>query len=130
MDLDELLENLDKCFYCGNIADSTDHVVPKSMLQTLSILEDKEVTNILVRFNRRLTVPSCKQCNSMLSNKYFDTLRARKAYLKTRLRKKYSSLLRTADWTSEQLQVLDGNMRKRVEQSLREKTEILKRLSY
>jgi hypothetical protein len=48
-----------KCTYCGYFAECYDHYLPWS------------------RFKSKYTVPSCHRCNSLLGNKYHETLSQR-----------------------------------------------------
>lgn len=119
-----------RCYYCGDIASTVDHVVPQSMLRTLRDLGDEAVTAVLVRFGRRLTVPACRECNLVLSNSYQDTLAKRKAECKKRLRRRYKKLLRMPDWTDTELARLDGWMQDYVIRSLVHRDIIRRRLAY
>lgn len=118
------------CYSCGEDATGIDHVVPQAMLQTLSMLEDAEVTAILVRFNRRLTVPCCGDCNSTLSNSYQDTLEKRKAELKRRLRRRFKKFIEMPDWTDRELSQLGYRLQQHVIGAVAKKEMILRRLRY
>lgn len=64
-----------KCFYCGLLATSKDHVWPVSYYITLHICE-------MVSF----TVDSYTQCNSILNNRLFVTMQGRVNFIKRRLK--------------------------------------------
>lgn len=121
---------LTQCYYCGEPATSVDHVIPQAMLKTLRSLGDAYVTGILVRFGRRLTVPACKECNSVLGASYQDTLAKRKRELKTRLRRRYRKLLRMPDWTDTELAHVDGWLQDYVIRSVVARDRILARLAF
>jgi hypothetical protein len=122
--------DLTRCYYCGEPATSIDHVIPQTMLRALATLEDEDVTAVLVRFNRRLTVPCCGECNSSLSNSYQDTLAKRKAELKRRMRRRYRRLLRMPEWSDRELSQLHGRLRDWVIASVVKREIILRRLAY
>lgn len=128
----ERLDDIDltRCYYCGETADSVDHVVPQSMLRTLSTLEDEYTSAILARHGRRMTVPACIECNVLLGNKYFITLAERKAHLKQRLRVRYRKLLATPDWTDTELGRLGDRMQGYVIASVVKRDIVLKRIRY
>jgi len=119
-----------RCYYCGEPAGSVDHVVPQSMLETLRVMGDDAVSAILARHGRRMTVPCCQECNSVLSNKYFDTLEKRKRHLKMRMRQRYKSILRTPDWTDRELSQLGERLQQAVIGAIVKRDIILRRLRY
>lgn len=118
------------CYYCGEPAGSVDHVVPQSMLQTLRVLGDDAVSAILARHGRRMTVPCCRECNSVLSNKYFDTLEKRRTHLKQRMRQRYRKILRMPDWSDRELSQLGDRLQEAVIGALVKRDIILRRLRY
>lgn len=119
-----------RCYYCGEPAGTVDHVVPQSMLETLRAMGDQAVTDVLVRFGLRLTVPACLECNVVLGNSYQDTLGKRKAELKRRLRKRYARLLRTPDWTDRELSQLGPMLQQAVIGGIVKRDIVLRRLRY
>lgn len=128
----EWLANYDvaRCYYCGEPAGTTDHVVPQSMLEALGVLGDGAVNDVLVRFGRRLTVPACLECNVVLNNSYQDTLAKRKAELKRRLKRRYKKILRTPDWTDRELSQLGERLQQAVIGAIVKRDVILRRLRY
>lgn len=119
-----------RCYYCGEPAGSVDHVVPQSMLEMLRIMGDDAVSAILARHGRRMTVPCCMECNSVLGNKYFDTLEKRKNYLKRRMRQRYKKILRTPDWSDRELSQLGDRLQEYVITAIVRRDIILRRLRY
>jgi hypothetical protein len=106
------------CYYCGETATCIDHVVPRAMLETLATLEDDYVSDVLARFGRRMTVPSCRECNAILSSSYQDSLAKRKAECKRRLRARHRKLLAMPDWSEAELRELGSKLRSQVVRSL------------
>lgn len=62
-------DKLPACTYCGEPADTQDHVIPTSVLKS------------------KKTVPACQNCNGILHNRLVLTVPARAAYVAERLQK-------------------------------------------
>jgi hypothetical protein len=92
-----------RCYYCGLKADTVDHVVPQSMLTTLSLMTDKNHYIAILKRHQVLTVTACRECNCIIGNKYFDTLQRRKEYIKERLKIRHRKLLNAPDWHYEKI---------------------------
>ena len=102
-----------ECYYCGMPCDGDDHVTPKAVL---AMMPDPESNPVRAR---TFTVPCCRECNSILGSKVFETLVQRKRALKERLRHKYVKYLRIPEWSPSELDELEGRLRESVEQALR-----------
>ena len=63
------------CVYCGEVADTVDHVVPKSY-----------------RLNNRddNLVASCKECNALAANYVFDSIEEKRAFVLRRRHERYN----------------------------------------
>lgn len=120
---------LEPCYYCGLPAESVDHVVPQALLDEWIRLGDLENYHKATR-GRRLTVPSCQQCNSILGCKLDQTLEHRKLRLKARLRTKYQRVLGMPDWTPEELDKLGPRLREHVESGLRLRALARRRIAW
>lgn len=118
------------CYYCGEPAESTDHVVPQAILKSLRILDDEEVTRELVRRNRILMVDCCLDCNSRLGAIYSSNLEARRQVLKYKLRRKYRRLLAMPDWDDSDLGRLGPGLQEFVLIRLVKRDRIRRRLAY
>lgn len=119
-----------RCYYCGEPAESIDHVVPRAVLRTLRVLDDQEATDAVLSRNRAMEVDCCGDCNSRLGSEYSQTLIERKALLKVRLRKKYVSLLGMPAWTDAELGRLSPELRGYVLNRWLLKERIMARLAY
>ena len=94
--LSEVLEILwDKwiCAYCGEPAGEREHVVARC---------HNEPTWL---------VPTCRECNAVAGGKLFYTFVEKRTYIHERLRKKYSSVLRTAEFDREELAEMGPGLR-------------------
>jgi len=88
------------CTYCGILADSEDHVVPRHLLARAGELS-LDLSKVMRM--RSWVVPSCRECNSMLSGRLFPTLAERRAAAQKGIRRKYASYLRIPDWSDAEL---------------------------
>jgi hypothetical protein len=119
-----------RCFYCGENADAIDHVVPRVMLRSLSVLDDPEVTAILVNRNRIMEVDCCGDCNSRLGAAYSTNLEERRLLLKARLRKRYKNLLEMPDWEDRELASMGRNLLEYVLIRGKHRDRVRSRLAY
>lgn len=116
------------CYYCGMPAESTDHVIPLSVLRNIRGLPMEQVAEITR--NRILTVESCHECNHLLGATVQESLRDRKKYLKERLKKRYAKILIVPDWTEEELMGLGPHLRATVLSGIAHRNRVRIRLSY
>lgn len=79
-------KDYDYCFYCGDPADTIDHVPPISIVMEELSLNDE---------NDLFLVPACRQCNAVLSNKRIFSLYDRIQYVNDYLYKKYRREINT-----------------------------------
>jgi hypothetical protein len=115
------------CYYCGRPASAVDHVIPKAVLR--SIGDDKESLQKTTN-HRVLTVPTCRECNTLLGATTQSTLKGRKAYLKERIRRRYKQVLKTPYWNEEDIGELGPTLRQAVRGAINMKKEILARLRW
>lgn len=119
-----------RCYYCGVPATEKEHVVPRSLLEKLNVLQDGEVMRDLCYPGRVLLVPSCSECNRILGKKYFKTLGERRHFVKAQLRHKYQRLLGMPSWSEDELSELKSKLRGYVEMSLQYRALVLERLKW
>ena len=111
-ELGEIKPNV--CVYCGMLADSTDHVIPRKMRQMLS-----DVGGWRKRYPRITnTVWACRQCNSTAGDRVFDTIAQKRRYIHARYKEKHRKLINMPDWTDSELAQLGPEMRQYVITSL------------
>lgn len=111
------------CVYCGLLADSVDHVPPRSVRQTLVDL------GIAGRYPF-VEVRCCRQCNSALGDRSLWTVLQRKAWIKKWLRRHYQKYLNIPDWTELELARLGADLRQHTEHGLAVRALIRYRLAY
>lgn len=95
-----------RCVYCGDVADTVDHMVPLSFQRSAG----KRFATRAGQ-NKNL-VPSCRECNNLAGNKIFDTKQDKKAYIINRLRSKYRKILDMPEWSKEEMEELSPTMQK------------------
>lgn len=103
----------DLCVYCGEQAESRDHVVARVIT---GVSPSVSIGGAMARaFARRLTVPSCIECNSVLSDHPSSNIVDRRAVIDGFLSKKIA-LGGLADWSDAEVAELGwalGNSVKR-----------------
>jgi len=119
--------DLTPCYYCGLPATSKDHAVPRALLRALA--DDPDALRHIM-WNRRETVPCCRECNCLLGVSVQNTLEERKAFLKERLRRRYTRFLSIPDWSEEELFEMSGRLRRYVVSGLKKKAVALARLRW
>ena len=103
---------IDVCYYCGQPADSIDHVTPRAIKEMCHGEHPNPVTATTE------TVIACRECNSALGSRFFETLADRKAAAKDHIRRKYAKYLRMPAWTDQELETLGPSLRGYVRRSL------------
>lgn len=93
------------CTYCNsNLANARDHVIPRSWSNNESFAE-------------KYVVPSCTECNALLSNSVVHSIEERAAYLQTLYLKRYRKLLKTPEWSNQELKEMSPSMRKSIKEN-------------
>jgi len=93
------------CSYCGDkYADTLDHVVPHSY----NHVHNKR------SYDKKLVIPCCKECNTILSNKLFFTIGERASHLSVKYTKKYKKLLSLPSWSEEELEEVKGSLKEKI----------------
>jgi|CryBogDrversion2_4_1035264.scaffolds.fasta_scaffold54097_1 hypothetical protein len=86
----------DFCVYCGQHAQSDEHFPPDSWGR------------------RGFLFPCCKECNNFASTKYPTNFVKRVAYVKEKIAKKHKKALDLPVWTQDDLDELEGNLKRSV----------------
>lgn len=105
------------CIYCGLIAEAQDHLLPKSYS---GVAGRKYVP----------TVPSCHECNSLLSDAFTQTITERRALAHERMRSKYFRVLKHHDYTEDELKEFGWTLRSSIEHGMQQKKLLLQRLEW
>ena len=106
-----------RCTYCGEPADTRDHVIPST-------------TRGCVLNGKEHTVACCKECNSVLSSRPYYTIGARAAYLEEAYRKRYKKVLKYPTWEEDEIKELSRNLQRHIQQGQWLKTNTEARLEH
>ncbi len=106
------------CYYCGMIATSFDHFIPRVLIKEGLFTEHQRL------------IPACQQCNSILGARVFPTLALRREAAKAGIRKKYARILNIPEWTEEEIEELGYTLKTRVRAGWKLKQLIRYRLAY
>jgi hypothetical protein len=109
-------ENL-RCFYCGDLADTRDHVYPHS-LQGGAKFEGVE------------TVNACRECNSMLGVKASIWIEERFTYLIDKTVRKYQLNKLIPEWSDAELNGLGKSLRQRIAGKIKQRQRALERVMH
>lgn len=112
------------CYYCGIPATSEDHVLPLIVYRELLAMNEPPEKK------RLLVVPSCHECNVLLTDNIFPSLQARKKYLKRRLRSRYQHIIHIPRWEEWEMRELGENLQSYVRQGHDARTLLYDRLAW
>lgn len=118
------------CYYCGEPADTVDHVVPQSMLDAARDSGEEVLIAALQDRRRRMTVACCQECNNLAGAKYHASLIERSEYVRTRLGHRHRKVLTMPDWSATELMELSEQLRNLVLARLIERDLVRRRLRY
>lgn len=93
------------CYYCGQSADTEDHVPALSHARNFGAdyFRKAEIPFVLV--------PACRECNSLLGNRELFTLAERHFFIKEAIAKHYKEVLKTKDFTEDELDDMGEGLR-------------------
>ena len=107
---------LSDCHYCGMPADTRDHIIPISWNRKRRKHEAGE------------TVPCCRECNSLLGAKPLFSVQERAHEISECLMRRYRKELNAPVWSDEEMEQLEGDLRRSVEAKQFLRMEILERV--
>lgn len=105
------------CVYCGVIAGTMDHLLPRTW------------TGEVARRNV-LTVPACGECNSAIGDRYAPSITRRRRIAHDYVARKNRRVLNMPAWTPEDVQKLGPTLRSSVEKGIHERKLARARLSW
>ena len=118
------------CYYCGAVAETIDHVVPRSLIESLINSGVDELTAVALNGSRRMLVPCCRECNGLAGSKYHETLAERAEFVRGRLARRHRKALAMPDWSASELAELSQGLRGFVIAGLYERDDLRRRLRY
>lgn len=105
------------CVYCGELAGTKDHLLPRNFTGESDRL-------------RVPVVPSCQECNSILSESYMPDVLERREYVQNRLRIKYKKYLRVIQWGESDLAEFGDQLRSVILSQMEQHDRIVRRLAW
>lgn len=120
------MAEISNCVYCGANEEVREHVVPWSWNHSGSRIRQ----NTRNKKDRNGTVPCCKECNNLASDKVFATIEEKREYISERLEKRYKNILKLPDWSEDELNELDVKLKNHTKLKLLAKQWITNRISY
>ena len=111
-----------ECIYCGLPSNQRDHVPP------LSRVEQYQQIGLKQEFY--IKVPSCAECNHMASDFLQDSIFDRIEFVKDKIARKSSRLLRSAEWSDKELEELGPILRSQVAEASVKKKIAVSRIDY
>ena len=117
----------DVCVYCGDPANTIDHVCP---VWHVTRLFDDLADHLHSLRHGLLTVPCCRDCNGALGGFIAYCISEKRDELKRRLRRKYQRLLGEYDWQPEELEELGYSLRGYIEGQETKRDWIMSRLQF
>ena len=94
------------CCYCGDPAETNDHVFPESAFKKLKATDDLAVPVEMLRL-----VPACMECNTLGADYVFPSYEAKRLYIKKALERRYQQALQYPGWSKPELEELEGTFR-------------------
>jgi len=107
------------CIYCGQPADTIDHVPPVSRIDDYRAMD--KVRELFV------TVHCCRQCNNILGNSLQPTIIDRCEYLKDKLARR---MTRVTLWSDDELGDIGPNLRSKLIENNRRDKMLSDRVNY
>ncbi len=109
-----------KCTYCGFESDlQREHVIPAVWFGHRTY-----------EASEQWIVPACKQCNSYAGANVFFSIPEKAKHILKRYRSRAAGILRTAFWSDDELAGLGRVLRAQIEESIKTKQLILRRIAY
>lgn len=110
------------CCYCGNQAESRDHIPPLVWIEALGLswFEERNLATVWV--------PSCIECNNLLRDERLFTIGERTSWLLRQYEKRYQGILQAPKWTEVEINELRGRLRKSIREWSTAKLGIGRRL--
>lgn len=97
------------CVYCGDIADTADHVPPMKRVWAHGVDYYTQQGFDIVK------APCCRECNSVLGDRDLPTIEERAIHMYAAIQKRYKPILACPEWDIEELDELDYSLRAHIE---------------
>lgn len=121
--MSHILRDSHCCAYCGQLADTRDHVLPVSYRANRNRKHNG-------KHYGSGTVPACRRCNSWLNDICPDDLSARAEELAEMLMRKNGKLLNQPAWSDEEIEELGPTMQQYIRGRIAIKLQLHSDLSH
>lgn len=111
------------CTYCGRLADTMDHAVPRHLMERAEEIGYRPQ-------RRKFLVPACHECNTALGGRIHLTLAERRQDAKEAIRRRYERALRMPHWTETELAQLSLSLQREIRMTQRVREETERRLAW
>lgn len=108
------------CSYCGEYAETYDHVISVSY---------KHVSRKLEVGNKE-AIPCCSECNTTLGNVFLHTVSSKASYLIKKYKRRYSKVLKTPNWGDDELEDMGDSLRNSIIARLDMRSILIERLAH
>lgn len=105
------------CVYCGGPSDTRDHIIPTALTG-------------VARRSSVLTVPACRECNSMIGAALVFSLDGRREIAHLGIRKKYAKFLKCPNYSDDEISEFEGMLKQSVLSAMAGKRDTLNRLAW
>ena len=100
------LGSWEHCLYCGEVPNCQDHVIPFSYYSMKNRKRSGKDVGVKVK--------ACMECNSLLSDKYFDNIIDRIDDVKYSIYKRNKKVLKMKPWEDSQIKELKHTLKSKV----------------
>jgi len=115
-----------KCFYCGEYANTKDHIIPVSFYYN----GGRKGKHLTAEYGKENLIDSCHECNCIANNKIFNNKYEKKDYIQERLKIKYRKIINSPFWSDEEINEMGRTLRKEIIIQQLARKWILNRLSH
>lgn len=113
------------CVYCGEPANSKDHVLAISWSTALNLSALNGETNQAITL-----VPACIECNDLAGSTPTLTVKAKRALIHKKLRTKYKNLIEMPDWDQDEINQTHGRLKQSIIAALKKRQIIWNRVTW
>jgi hypothetical protein len=93
------------CTYCGFVADTIDHLLPRAFTG--------DALRLLIP-----TVPACNECNTLIGDTFCVEIQERRSIVHDKIQRRYRTVLKTASFTSGELEGMGYALRSSIEMAM------------
>ncbi|MCD4760255.1 HNH endonuclease [archaeon] len=115
-----------KCFYCGEDANTKDHIIPVSYYYS----GKRQNRHFTSDYGKENIVDCCRECNCIAGNKVFDNVYKKKEYIQERLTRKYKKVINSPFWSEEDINAMGKMLKREIKIQQMARSWALNRINY